>query len=424
MLITLPEGVAAIFLTVVCSFAAVFLIRRAGDENGENGFLVNIFLMGLILRLLFGTIVHVFELREFFGSDALAYDFLGNRAVEVWRGEVASNDWVSQWATRTDGAGWGMNYLTAFIYFIFGRNFLAAQSFCAVIGAATAPMVYVCAHKIFHNHRVSKISAILVAFSPSFIIWSAQLLKDGLVIFLLVLAITMILKLQEKLNYSAVILLVLSMFGIIALRFYIFYMVAIAVVGSFVIGTSSSVKSIVRGFVALVIVGVALTYMGVLRSAGTEFERFGNLERLQISRGELSTAESGYGEDVDVSTAEGALAALPIGFMYLMFAPFPWQITNFRQAITLPEMMIWWSLMPLLLTGLWYTIKNRLRHSISILIFTVLLTLAYSVFQGNVGTAYRQRAQIQVFLFIFIAVGWTLWQERKENRMMMRKPVI
>jgi hypothetical protein len=104
-----------------------------------------------------------------------------------------------------------------------------------------------------------------------------------------------------------------------------------------------------------------------------------------------------------------------------MFAPFPWQAANFRQAITLPEMMVWWASIPLLLSGLWYTIKNRLRDSISILIFTLLLTIAYSIFQGNVGTAYRQRAQIQVFMFMFIAVGWTLWQERKENRNIKRK---
>jgi hypothetical protein len=51
-----------------------------------------------------------------------------------------------------------------------------------------------------------------------------------------------------------------------------------------------------------------------------------------------------------------------------------------------------------------------------ILIFTVMLTLAYSVFQGNVGTAYRQRAQLLVFYFIFVAVGFVLVQEKREER--------
>jgi hypothetical protein len=44
------------------------------------------------------------------------------------------------------------------------------------------------------------------------------------------------------------------------------------------------------------------------------------------------------------------------------------------------------------------------------------LTLAYSIFQGNVGTAYRQRSQILVFYFIFVAVGAVLFKERREEK--------
>ena len=77
-------------------------------------------------------------------------------------------------------------------------------------------------------------------------------------------------------------------------------------------------------------------------------------------------------------------------------------------------------MLPLLVLGLIYTVKNRLRNAFPILIFSLLLTLAYSVTQGNVGTAYRQRTQIQVFLFILIGVGWTVFQEQRENKRVMR----
>ena len=143
---------------------------------------------------------------------------------------------------------------------------------------------------------------------------------------------------------------------------------------------------------------------------------------MQVSRLDLArSAESGLDENVDVSTTEGAILAIPIGFAYLMFAPFPWQVSNFRQSITLPEVLLWWALLPLAVSGLWYTVRHRLRKAFPILIFGVMLTLAYSIFQGNVGTAYRQRTQIQVFMFIFIAVGWSLYQEKKENRKYLRQ---
>ena len=90
-------------------------------------------------------------------------------------------------------------------------------------------------------------------------------------------------------------------------------------------------------------------------------------------------------------------------------------MVNLRQSITLPEMFVWWASFPLLVIGIWFTIKYRLRQALPILIFTTMLTLAYSIFQGNVGTAYRQRSQILVFYFIFVAVGAVLMKERREN---------
>jgi hypothetical protein len=38
------------------------------------------------------------------------------------------------------------------------------------------------------------------------------------------------------------------------------------------------------------------------------------------------------------------------------------------------------------------------------------------VFQGNVGTAYRQRSQLLVFYFIFVAVGYVVVLEKLEDK--------
>jgi hypothetical protein len=79
-------------------------------------------------------------------------------------------------------------------------------------------------------------------------------------------------------------------------------------------------------------------------------------------------------------------------------------------------MTVWWASFPLLVLGVWFTLSYRMRQALPILLFTTMLTLAYSIFQGNVGTAYRQRSQILVFYFIFVAVGAVLLKERQEDR--------
>jgi 4-amino-4-deoxy-L-arabinose transferase-like glycosyltransferase len=411
-------GPAALLLVSVITFLFVKIFRKYSDDKQ---FVTLVFLAALAARLIFGLVVHAFDLRIFFGGDANTYDFRGSVLLAQWFGGSRFIDPETQFYLRTLGPGWGMYYVVAAIYSVFGRNILAAQSFCAVIGAATAPMVYFCSLKVFQNSRVARTAALLVAFFPSFIIWSGQLLKDGLIIFLLVLAITMVLQLQEKFNFTAVLFLLLSLAGILTLRFYIFYMVAVAIGGSFVIGLTSSAQAMIRNTIVIVLVAIGFTYFGVIRNATSQLEIYGNVDQLKRSRQDLVTsAESGFGEDVDVTTTAGAISTVPMGLAYLMFAPFPWEMANIRQSITLPEVLVWWAMIPVMIWGLWWAIRHRLRPAFPMLIFSLLLSLAYSIFQGNVGTAYRQRTQIQVFLFIFIAVGIQLLRERREDRVLRR----
>jgi hypothetical protein len=409
------EGGAAAMLFCACLSLAVM---KAGGVvvDDQRRFLLQIFIAGLLVRVLIGTVIYGFRLQEFFGGDAYTYDSMGRELLATWGSRQQNEALVNSW--REGGTGWGMGYLVAYIYYLFGANMLAVQMFNAVLGAATPPVIFLCARHIFENLRVARLTAYAVAFYPSLVLWSAQGLKDGPIVFLLAVAMLATLKLGERISAGYLTLLVLSMVGMLTLRFYIFYMLSAAVAGSFVIGMRRLTgQSLARQFVVVVAVGIALTYVGVLRTAGQQYEKYGNLEAVQRSRADLATsAGSGFGKDVDGSTTRWALTAIPVGMAYLLFAPFPWQLASLRQSITLPEMVLWWASFPLLVAGAWYTLRHRLRRALPILIFTAMLTLAYSVFQGNVGTAYRQRSQLLVFYFIFVAVGVVLAKERGEDR--------
>jgi 4-amino-4-deoxy-L-arabinose transferase-like glycosyltransferase len=416
-----PDGALAVLLGAFCAIIVVFIINSKFVDK-EKLFLRRIFLVSLILRAVLATVTYLFEIQEFFGGDSLTYDRAGYALYSKWFGyAVDNNDLYAYNATVLTGSGFGMSYIVAAIYSIVGRNLLATQLFNSVLGATTACLIYVCAKNLFSNFRVAKLSAIFVGVFPSLILWSSQGLKDGIICFLLALAINNVLALQKKIDYFNVLSLLISLVGIYTLRFYIFFAFAVAIMGAFFLSTKKSGSSIIKQVVVLIIITLGLTYIGVLRNAQENLEVYGNLEKLQTSRRGSALAESGFGQDIDVSTSSGALQVLPIGLMYLMLAPFPWQVSNIRQAITLPEVFVWWGLMPFLGVGIWFTLKNRLRESLSILLLTLMLTLAYAIFQGNVGTAYRMRAQMQIFYFIFIAVGLTIWQEKRENRSLVLK---
>jgi len=405
---------AVLLCTALATVAGFYSYKREVDGT----FLLRLFVAGLLARMIIGTAIFVFRGQDFFGGDAVTYDFFGNAQLLGWRGDKYYQSVANQFVRSGEGSGWGMVYVVAAVYGLIGRNMFAVQLMNSVFGAATAVVVYLCAYQVFKNLRVARIAGIAVAFYPSLVLWSAQGLKDGPIVFLLAMAILCTLKLGEKLSMKYIVVLVCALLGLIALRFYVFYMISVAIAGAFVIGMQQvTAKSFVRQFTAIILVGLALTYIGVTRSATASFERYGNLQTLQRSRLDLArSAESGFGRDVDVSSTSGAISTIPLGMLYLLFAPFPWQITSLRQSITLPEMVVWWASFPLLVLGLWFAIKYRLRMISPILIFTVMLTLAYSVFQGNVGTAYRQRAQLLVFYFIFVAVGFVLMKEKREEK--------
>src|ERR1044072_2351235 len=142
-----------------------------------------------------GVVINGFQLQEFFGGDALTYDFFGSNLLGTWRSGVPMLPELKQWALA---GGWGMVYLVAAIYAVVGQNMLAVQFFNAVVGAATAPVVFLCARHIFQNARVAKVAALSVAFYPSLVLWSSQALKDGPIVFLLALSMLATLKLGER----------------------------------------------------------------------------------------------------------------------------------------------------------------------------------------------------------------------------------
>jgi hypothetical protein len=409
------EGGPAIMLMLPLAALVSFIIYRL---EHDRKFLIRLFLSAVLIRVLIGTFIYIFHLQAFFGGDALTFDFFGNALFQVWEGQAQYIRSVELFSTKGAGSGWGMLYLVAAVYKIVGRNMLATQYVNCVIGAASAPLAYLISIEIFPNKRIARICALMAAFFPSLVLWSCQGLKDGPIILLLTLSMLVTLKLGEKFNIKYVTVLVLSLFGLLTLRFYVFYIVVIAVTAAFILGRRQlTAQSFARQMIIIMMIGLALGYFGVSRYASQQFETFASADQIQRMRQDASqSAASGFAEDVDVSTASGVLSTVPLGLTYLLLAPFPWQLASLRQAITLPEMVVWWSSIPLLVLGAWFTIKHRLREIAPIVIFTSLLTLTYSIMQGNVGTAYRQRAQLLVFYFVFVAVGFVLVKERREAR--------
>ena len=119
-----------------------------------------------------------------------------------------------------------------------------------------------------------------------------------------------------------------------------------------------------------------------------------SLEGLSQTRQEMATGGSAFHARVDVSTPGKALAFLPIGVAYFLFSPFPWEITSVLKLFSLPEMILIYVLTPAAVRGIAHCARDRFRDCFQVLLLTGLLTVSYSLGEGNVGTLYRHRAMV------------------------------
>jgi 4-amino-4-deoxy-L-arabinose transferase-like glycosyltransferase len=267
---------------------------------------------------------------------------------------------------------------------------------------------------VYPQQRVARTAAILVALSPSMILWSSQMLKDAPIVLSLCLCALYTLKLRDKVSVKSLVLLLISLFCLYVLRHYAAYIMFVAIAGSLLLAAKRFTPlRVVQGGVLVIFLGLTLAYFGAAQVPQDAF----NLKKIQAAREwSAKEANSGFGGDVDISDPKAAIEFLPVGLTYVLFAPFPWMMSSLRQLITLPELLVWWALVPMLIKGYWYGMRHRLKESFAICVFTIGLTLAYALYQSNVGTAYRHRAQLYVFFIIFISIGLELRREAKQRK--------
>ena len=337
-----------------------------------------------------------------FWGDSGTYDALGAAAARVWAGDGGSAGWIQ---TLEGQVNRGFIYFVGVIYYIFGRNTLLVQLLNGIIGSVTAVVIFDLGLRLY-DLPTARRAMMFTAFFPQMIFWSSALYKDAAVMLCISLSIWALVGLKNQFRISSLAVYLMATVALIWLRFYIFFAIAGATIAGFFV---SSRRSFTFRLLSQMAVVTAMVLLLLSTPAGKEMvtqSRFLDLQLLQTARMDLALrADSGFAPGADVSTASGLLQVLPLGVAYLLFAPFPWTVSSFRQLLSLPDVLVWYALMPALVRGLANAVKMRLGQTMPILVFTAALTLAYGAFLGNAGTAYRQRTQIMMFYFLFIADG-------------------
>jgi hypothetical protein len=407
----LLDGLLALILAGFLNILVLYQIRSRTEPN-QASFLMKLYGWTVLLRYALAVPLNALAAESAFAAafwgDSGSYDSAGQQLALKWSGEPITSVYMLRGVS-----GYGWIYFVGSVYYVLGRNQLFVQFLNGIIGGVTVLVIYAIALRLF-DRAAARWAAILMAFFPQVVFWSTGIYKDPAILLCIAVAMYAVLRLRERFSLQMILLFIAAEVSLIGLRFYIAYFVLFAAVATFVFAQRRGAMRMLATYGLLLGLLFGVLGIAVQRDTLEKQATYMTLERLQTTREDQATwGQSGFGREYDVSTPGGAIRALPTGLVYLLFAPFPWAVSGLRQALAVPETLVWYALMPAFVRGLAFAWKRQLRAILPILVFMVTLTGAYALMQGNVGTAYRQRTQITMFFFIFMGVGIA---ERRRQR--------
>jgi hypothetical protein len=368
-------------------------------------------LVALGVRVAAGLLILEFGLAETFAPDAPAYAIAGQLLAESWRSEAGA-----VFSAPESGHGRFM-VLNAIAHLALGKASVVVMILTSAAGAWTASLAGRIAQSIAGKEAGLR-AFWLVALFPSLVLWSALGLRDSFTILGVVGAAWVTIRLKERITPGLLMELGAWLGLISVFREYLVAITAAGVALGFLFGRrpgvfSSPVFSIV--VVASVVLLVNVSGIGQQLVSEVAFDRLS-----EIRRGFASEAGSAFLADVDISTPARALAHLPFGLVYFLFAPFPWATSGLLQRLTIPEMLLWYWLIPKIWSG-GRTAFRTYPHGFWVLLtISASLSIAYALISGNIGTAYRHRAQVLPPLLALAASGWVSQRQAERARAEIR----
>jgi 4-amino-4-deoxy-L-arabinose transferase-like glycosyltransferase len=408
----------AVFLLLFAGLGS-FLLAVTRKHQQTRREQIRLFLCALGVRFAASIIVYETELVK----------VLGDEDSSGWiRGLDLSSGWDRQrldllslpeiWGGAYDNQHMGFQYLAGLFFFVTrasARMPLAAMN--CFFGALTVVLVYCTAIKLFSRWTAVR-AGWVACFFPSLIIWSAQTLKEPVIIFLEAVALYACVNLKlSGFSMKYVLLCAAAIVLLPPFRFYAAYLAgAVAVfallmprIGARIGKSKSSFKTAVAAMAVAALVAPLAVSSGYLARNEAVLERFTQVKEIErfkynVAIGYGSGVESGF----DLSSPTGLAMAIGVGGAHLLLAPFPWQLGggSMRMLLTTPELVVWWWLIFVgLIPGLWHVCKTRLADAQPMLLFILGLGLLYSMMFGNVGLIFRQRAQLLPWLLIIAISG-------------------
>lgn len=399
----LPAAVptALAVLGVLLAPILVWLLVRAPRD--EARVLLPIVLGAVAVRVVVAVVIAYAAPDGYFSVDQGRYELLGRELADYWAGLAPYPETIH--SKR------GYYVWNALVYSAVGFVPLAVTLTNAAIAALTVILSYRIAAAL-HGPVAARTAALFAAFFPSLVLWSSLNLKDAAAILSILVALRGAQRCLSGAPLAGLVGLFVGFVVLDQLRDYLVLILATAIGLALLMPRLRSLHvPLVAGAAAALVL-----FAGTIPVPVEEITADANLEALAQHRQNLAVGNSAYHGNADISTPRAAIGFLPLGLAYFLFAPAPWQLWTSRQWLTLPEMLVWYALIPQVFFGARAMWRGRVASALPFVAFGLLATVAYALVESNLGTAYRHRAQVLILYLLFAAIGLASRSERVAAR--------
>jgi 4-amino-4-deoxy-L-arabinose transferase-like glycosyltransferase len=412
----------------------VLLLSLATKTPLERRTVLNLFVAAFALRIIFTVVAYNTQIIDALGGGD------DRQWINMW---ILSRRWhglqgysfigvpypetLKQIYDGSHSRNRGYHYFgTEFFYYLNVQSQMALSFVNCFAGSLTVVLVYRTARDFF-SRRAALCAALICLLMPGLIMWPALTIKETWVIFFQSLLFFAVWRLHRDRKPIYALAALAALVLVLGFRYYIAYLGLGAALLSMVVFRArrpARAALLCVGTAALLVAGglhfqlLHFDPIALLRSQMEEAASFGQAVATRGSRN-ASGIVLGY----DVTTTGGALKQIGAGSLYLLFSPFPWQGLGGRQVYALPDVLLWWGVFfALIIPGAVAAWRRQRALLIAVAIYVLPLVMIYSVAFGNVGLAYRQRAQLIPLLLILAAGGYDAWARRRAAQQALNSP--
>ena len=376
----------------------------------EKKFVKYIFIYSLLIRLL-GYFSYQFLWLEFTNSyfSPSAKDELGfHRVAIIFSEMIAKGEFNFLDSTKLDFDDIGYPIILGFIYNFFGESVIIARLFSVLISSLSVLLMF-SVTSLLINKEIAKISSIIMLFTGIFYYYVSLHLKETYIIFFILLGINAALKLQRQKYLNSVLLILLSLIGLLLMR-YVLFVIMILSVGVYFFykyySQKRKIKILLFGFIVLLGLYFVLNFLGIY---SLYEERTASI--FQFNEGSINVVGGrGVQSFEKQKVSVGTLSALPILIFTSPITPLP-SITQTNlyngqaeQWYHVGGLLIWGLLTYYFYLGIYYLFKHK-KIMNSLILFSFLFFYTSSLILSFYITSVRFNVPKMLLMIPYISYG-------------------